>query len=45
MLAESTVQRLGGAFAVSPVGALALKGKSEPVRVYHLQSTVAPVGV
>jgi adenylate cyclase len=45
MLAESTVQRLGGAFAVSPVGALALKGKSEPVRVYHLQSTAAPFGV
>jgi len=45
MLAESTVRRLGGAFPVSPVGALALKGKSEAVQVYHLQTPVAPVGV
>jgi adenylate cyclase len=38
MLAESTVQRLGGAFAVHPVGALQLKGKSAAVNVYHLQT-------
>jgi class 3 adenylate cyclase len=38
MLAESTVRRLGGAFPVKPVGALQLKGKSEAVNVYHLQT-------
>ena len=38
MLAESTVQRLGGAFDVRPVGALQLKGKSTAVNVYHLQT-------
>jgi adenylate cyclase len=41
MLAESTVVRLGGAFAVAPVGALQLKGKSEAVNVYHLQTPPA----
>jgi len=38
MLAESTVQRLGDAFEVRPVGALHLKGKSAAVNVYHLQT-------
>jgi adenylate cyclase len=38
MLAESTVARLGGAFAVQAVGALHLKGKSTAVNVYHLQT-------
>jgi class 3 adenylate cyclase len=37
MLAESTVQRVGGRYPVRPVGALQLKGKSEAVNVYHLQ--------
>jgi adenylate cyclase len=41
MLAESTVRRLGGAFAVRPVGALQLKGKAESVNVYQLQVGVA----
>lgn len=36
MLAEATVQRLGGQFSVRPVGALQLKGKSQTVNVYHL---------
>jgi len=38
MLAESTVARLGGTFAVQAVGALHLKGKSTAVNVYHLQT-------
>ncbi len=36
MLAEATVRHLGDRFAVRPVGALQLKGKSEVVNVFHL---------
>ena len=36
MLAEATVRHLGDRFAVRPVGALQLKGKSEVVNVCHL---------